>query len=148
MAEGTNGSVHTTDSYEFQMDGVQLETLKSVSGVEIKVEALTEHTTDGKGKSKVTKYAGMLVPPSITIVRGMSKSDKLTEWLRKAGTGPADAAKVNVSIIYKTSDGKEKTTINLTGAWVSSWSPGDLNVGSSAPIDETFVIECDEVKVA
>ncbi|WP_345206227.1 hypothetical protein [Streptomyces lavendulae] len=58
--------------------------------MEIKVEALTEHTTDGKGKSKVTKYAVMLVPPSITIVRGMAKIDKLTEWgARRPGGGRA-----------------------------------------------------------
>ncbi|MFK0294778.1 phage tail protein [Streptomyces sp. NPDC090442] len=149
MPAENNGHIFRTGSFTFQMDGVQLETLKRVSGLQIRVEPVLVKTTNGQGQIKTQKYAGALTPPSITLVRGMAKSDKLTAWLKNAATDPANCEKVNASIVFTPADkGSDKITVNLVGAWVSSWTPGDLDVTNENPVDETFILECDEVKIS
>ncbi|MGW1076941.1 phage tail protein [Streptomyces sp. NPDC002537] len=146
MAEN-NGSVYRTDTFEFQMDGITISTLKKIDGLTMEVETTTEKVTDGTGKIITQTAAGSQKPPAISLTRGMAKADALTEWLKKSTTSPADEAKKNVSITYKTADGKDKITWDLKGAWVSSYKPGSLDVTNGQPLDETFTITCDEVTI-
>ncbi|MFD9636137.1 phage tail protein [Streptomyces violascens] len=146
MAENI-GSEYRSDCFEFQMDGITVTTLKKVDGLAIEVETATVITTDGKGKNVTQTFAGAQKPPIVTLTRGMAKPDALTEWLKKSTTGPADKEKKNVSITYKTADGKDKLQWDLKGAWVSSYRPGSLDVSSGQPLDETFTIACDEATI-
>ncbi|WP_437437918.1 phage tail protein [Streptomyces olivoreticuli] len=141
------GSTVRNDIFRIQIDGIMLETLKSVSGLSLEVEVVTSYQVRGAtGAHFVTKTPGKITPPSITLVRGMDQSKDLTEWIAMSRADKVDGAKKNVTIELMNSEGTVKRTATLFDAWVSKWSAGELTAAENgAEVDETVVIECDRI---
>lgn len=146
------GAHFAANRFTFQLDGLQLERLKSVSGVEIGVEVRTAPAVDSKGLWSMNKTAGTPKTPSIRIVRSMEKSPTVTDWIKKVyGQGNVSDEKKQASIVFMTDSGDsgDKITVNLVGAWVSSWNASDLSAdNATGVVEETFVIECDRIEIA
>lgn len=142
----TQGALFLTNKCTIQIDGITLETLKSVSGVGLEVEVVTSDNVTDKGIYFVKKVPGKRNVPSITIVRGLDKSKQLTDWISKSRADKITEAKKNVTLTFKDSEDKEKREAILKGVWVSRWSVSDLGAGQASEVDETVVLECDEIE--
>lgn len=135
------------DRFSIQIDGIVLETLKSVSGLSLEVEVETKHYVGARsGSPFIVKTPGRRNAPSITIIRSLDKSDELTKWIAESRQDSISKAKRNVTIeLMNGEEQSEKRTATLTGVWVSKWSIGDLTAGDSSEVDETVVLECDTI---
>ncbi|MFC5722291.1 phage tail protein [Streptomyces gamaensis] len=147
------GGAFAANRFTFQLEGLQLEQLKSVSGVEIGVEVRQAPAVDAKtGLWSMHKTAGTPKTPSIRITRSMEKSPTVTDWIKKVyGQGNVSDGKKQASIVFMTDEGDkgQKITVNLINAWVSSWSASDLSSDSAnGVVEETFVVECDRIEMA
>ncbi|MGW2232266.1 phage tail protein [Streptomyces formicae] len=146
MTEQSNQFIVYT--FGIQIDGVQLEQLKSISGLGLEREVVTTHHTTDKGVEVISKQPGKQIVPSITITRGMTKNKALTEWIKIAhAEGDIDKARKNVTIEMKDNKGTTVSRVTLERAWVSKWTSGDLTAGESNAVDETVTIECEALKV-
>ncbi|MFI1166324.1 phage tail protein [Streptomyces sp. NPDC020801] len=136
-------------AFGIQIDGVQLEQLKSVSGLGMQQDVITsQHVTD-KGVVYTRKQPGAKTPGSVTITRGMDKSKALSEWIKETyDKGDIAKARKNVTIEMKDNTGQTVRRITLERAWVSSWQSGDLIAGQTNAVDESVTIEFEELKVA
>ncbi|MFE0104602.1 phage tail protein [Streptomyces sp. NPDC059009] len=137
--------VHT---FGLQIDGVQVELLKTISGISLEQEAVTTHHTTKDGKQVILKQPGKKTVPSITITRGMDKSKALTDWIKIIqDEGDVPKARKNVTIEMKDNKGTTMRRVTLERAWVSKWVSADLNADQSSAMDETVTIECENLKV-
>ncbi|MDJ0466193.1 phage tail protein [Streptomyces sp. H27-C3] len=135
-------------TFGIQIDGVQLEQLKTVSGISQEREVVTTHHTTDKGVEFISKQPGKRTVPSVTITRGMDKSKALNDWIKIShDEGDIDKARKNVTIEMKDNKGTTVRRVTLERAWVSKWVSGDLTAGESNAIDETVTIECESLKV-
>ncbi|MEU2834790.1 phage tail protein [Streptomyces lavendulae] len=148
MPENTStGALFLANTFSIQIDGITLESLKSVSGLSLDVEVVTsESVVDSSGSHFTTKVPGKKNVPSITIVRGLNKNKALTDWIAKSRSETVTEAKKNVTITFQDTEKKEKRTATLGGVWVSRWSVGDLGASQSSEVDETVVLECDTIE--
>ncbi|WP_328667235.1 phage tail protein [Streptomyces sp. NBC_00322] len=135
-------------AFGIQIDGVQLEQLKSVSGIKMQQDVITsQHVTD-QGIPYVRKQPGAKAPGSVTIARGKDKSKALTDWFQLTyANGDVGKARKNVTIEMKDNTGKTVQRITLANAWLSSWQTGDLIAGQTNAVEEIVTIECEELKV-
>ncbi|WP_107288465.1 phage tail protein [Streptomyces sp. NBRC 110611] len=140
-----NFVVHT---FGIQIDGVQLEQLKSISGLGMQQDVITsQHVTD-KGVVYTRKQPGAKTPGSVTITRGMDKSKALGDWIKETyEKGDVTKGRKNVTIEMKDNTGKTVRRITLMRAWASSWQSGDLIAGQTNAVDESVTIEFEEMKV-
>ncbi|HET6358887.1 phage tail protein [Streptomyces sp.] len=135
-------------SFGIQIDGVQLEQLKSISGVGMRQEVITsQHVTD-QGVVYTRKQPGAKTPGTVTITRGMDKSKSLSEWIKEThDKGDVTKARKNVTIEMKDNTGKTVRRITLERAWASSWQSGDLIAGQTNAVDESVTIEYEDLKI-
>lgn len=135
-------------AFGIQIDGVQLEQLKSVSGLGIQQEVITsQHVTD-KGIVYTRKQPGAKTYQSVTIARGMDKSKALSEWIKETyEKGDVVKGRKNVTIEMKDNAGQTVRRVTLERAWASSWRSGDLMAGQTNAVDETVTIEFEDLKV-
>lgn len=155
QADNKVGGPLTSNNFIFELQGVQLEQLKSVSGLEVSVEVIANPQVGSDGKWSMNKVGGNPKAPSIRVTRTMeekSKNKLVTDWIQKAysrGAGSAiTAEKSQASITYRNAAGDKEIKFNLIGAWVSSWSAGEVSAEANGVIIETFTIECDRVEIA
>ncbi|MFF3747727.1 phage tail protein [Streptomyces kronopolitis] len=140
-----NFPVHT---FGIQIDGVQLEQLKEVSGIGFEQEVITsQHVTD-KGAYYIRKQPGPRKPGELTITRGMDQNKALNEWIKQTyEKGDIPSARKNVTIEMKDNTGATKRRITMQRAWVSSWDGGTITAGSSDAVNEKVTIQYEEIKV-
>ncbi|MFJ6054584.1 phage tail protein [Streptomyces sp. NPDC092307] len=146
MTTNTVGSAFRADTFTIQIDGAKLELLKSVSGLSIQVEVITSESITEDGKRVLVKTPGKPTSPSVTIVRGFDKNPVLTDWITKCQGDKIAEAKKNVTVALTDSARGETRTATLTGVWVSRWSVSDVSASSSSEVDETVVLECDDIQ--
>lgn len=135
-------------AFGIQIDGVQLEQLKSVSGLSLQQDVITsQHVTD-KGIVYTRKQPGAKTFQTVTITRGMDKSKALNAWIKETyEKGDVGKGRKNVTIEMKDNTGKTSRRVTLERAWVSSWRSGDLIAGQTNAVDETVTIEFEDLKV-
>lgn len=148
MSENTStGALFLANTFTIQIDGIKLESLKSVSGLSLDVDVVvSESVAESNGSHFTKKVPGKKNVPSITIVRGLDKNQALTDWISKSRAETISEAKKNVTIVFEDSEKKEKRTATLGGVWVSNWSVSDLGAGQSSEVEETVVLQCDTIE--
>ncbi|MEV0323009.1 phage tail protein [Streptomyces sp. NPDC050658] len=139
--------VHT---FAIQIDGIQLEQLKGVSGLGIRQRVIESEENDAStGKQIIRKQQGPREAGSIEITRGVDKSTALTDWIRlTAENNDIVKARKNVTIEVKSGKGETVRRYNLANAWASQYQLGALTSGSSEPLMETVTIEYEDLTIA
>ncbi|MER5533383.1 phage tail protein [Streptomyces mirabilis] len=142
----TGNSLSST--FAIELGKLQVETVQSVSGLELGQDVVEVRQVSSTGEPIVGKQPGSRQSGEITITRGRYKSAAFTDWI-KATLNNADlnGARQDVAIALK--DAKEQTVrrIHLSNAWASRWEGPSLGASASGPAIEQVTITYEDITV-
>jgi phage tail-like protein len=146
MAEGDALSTHI---FGVQLGGFMVESLQEVSGLTVEedvVEVFQVNPTTGK--PMIRKQPGAQKGGEVTITRGLDKSVEFTKWLTETlEKGAIAAARQNITIEVKDSEGNSVRRMQLMNAWANKWEGPTLKAGESSAATETVTLTFEEIKV-
>ncbi|MEU1120552.1 MULTISPECIES: phage tail protein [unclassified Streptomyces] len=136
--------------WQIELGNRRVETLKSVTGVTVDQEyvELVQNSPDGKLVPDLVLGAPSFFG-SLTLTRGMDKSDAFTQWiLDSRDPTKAAASAEDIILVYVNTQNDSVRKFQLAGARPTSWSAADLAAGETGQVDETLelkFITCDPV---
>lgn len=127
----------------FEVDGVEIGTFTSVSGLAVTVQ--TEDLVEGGQNGFARKLPGRMEWPNIVFSRGLTQSDALFAWLNKSsGQGfAANGNKVTKSSGAITAVGQDNSRLrswSLAGVYPVRWKGPDFAVTSEDALNEELEI--------
>ncbi|MFE0464005.1 phage tail protein [Kitasatospora sp. NPDC058965] len=146
MADSAAGNALATHLFTVQLGAYMVETLQEVSGLSFELDSIDHYEVTQTGQLLVRKLAGARKGGEVTITRGISKSEKFTEWLKKSMIdGAVTTARQNCTITVNDSEGKVVRKIELQRAWVKKWEGPNLKAGSSEAALEKVTVVFEDV---
>ncbi|WP_030617057.1 phage tail protein [Streptomyces sclerotialus] len=136
--------------WQVELGNRRVETLKSVTGVTIEQEyvELSQNSPDGKPVPDLVLGAPAFFG-TLTLTRGMDKSDKFTQWIMDSrDPTKTEASAEDIILVYVNAQNDTVRKFQLTGARPISWSTTDLAAGETGQVDETLELQfvtCDPV---
>lgn len=137
LSSGDSATVH---NFAIQIDGIQVEYLRSVSGLSNKQDVIEYVQNTSQGKPVVKKMPGIAKGGEITVTRGTTQSKSFTQWIQNSIKGDMSSARKNVSITCQDYEGSEVTRYNLTNAWCCETSYSDMTAGEAQVYEEKVTI--------
>jgi phage tail-like protein len=90
--------------------------------------------------------AGITQGGQVTLTRGSDMNSDFKAWLEDGVSGNMAVARKNISVIYMDTMSNPIKRFNLTNAWCCEHKYGDLEAGSSSPLNETVTITYEDIK--
>ncbi|MFE9934650.1 phage tail protein [Streptomyces sp. NPDC005533] len=118
-----------THTFTVEFGSTHVETVQSATGL---------HITDALSGEQPSA-----LPGEITIIRGIDQSTAFTDWLRQG----FKFHKQNITIVITDTTKKDQKRVNLTSAWVSSWSSPAQGSTSTSAAAETLTLTYDSASV-
>jgi hypothetical protein len=127
----------SANEFAVEIDGERVEGVFSVTGlIAFKLDVKTTSAL------KIVKD-----PFKITKMVHRDPQNVVNRWLRDTVTAKADIVRPKRTVgIIAIDDGEEIRRWTVTGAWISEISYSDFNTGSSALVEETLVIQWEEME--
>ncbi|RKT55332.1 phage tail protein [Saccharothrix australiensis] len=145
MAEGDALSTHI---FGVQLGGFTVESLQEVSGLTVEEDVVEVPQVTPTGKPLLRKQPGAQKGGEVTITRGLDVSAEFTKWLKETlEKGAVSAARQNVTIEVKDSEGNTVRRMQLMNAWASKWEGPSLKAGESTAATEKVTLVFEEIKV-
>jgi phage tail-like protein len=133
--------------FGIQIDGVTLEYVQQVTGLEQKQDVIEFKQNTPQGEVVTAKMPGVPQSGEIQVVRGASASPAFTKWLKDSFDGEMGSARKNATIIMMDYERNPVRRFNLRRAWCSGRSFSDLEAGGTSPVTETATIVYEEMRI-
>jgi phage tail-like protein len=137
--------VITANRFSITIDGYEIATFQELSGIVAEVEASDYWETNASNPT-VSKLAGKLKPPTVTLKRGMNGSLELWAWHESVRKGTMSAARRSCTLTMFNSEGKPVGRYWLEKAWPSKLEVGGLKAGASEALMETVTLTCEYIQ--
>ncbi|MEU4652460.1 phage tail protein [Streptomyces sp. NPDC023723] len=135
-------------NFGLQIDGVMVEYLNSVSGLQVEQDVIKYQQNAGTtGRNNVTLMPGVAKDGSVQVERGASQSPAFTTWINDSLNGQMATARKNATIILMDYEDSPVKRWNLRNAWCSKIVMGTLKAGDTNPLTETVTIVFEELVV-
>lgn len=145
MAEGDALSTHI---FGVQLGGFMVESLQEVSGLTVEEDVVEVFQVTPTGKPLIRKQPGAQKGGEVTITRGLDKSEEFTKWLKETlEKGAVSAARQNITIEVKDTEGNTVRRMQLINGWASKWEGPSLKAGESTAATEKVTLVFEEIKV-
>lgn len=145
MATGDALSTHV---FGVQLGGYEVESIQEISGLTVEEEVVEVRQVSKDGKQIIRKQPGARQAGEITITRGLDKSSEFTNWIKETlNKGAVDAARQNLTLEIKDTEGNTVRRIQLMQGWASKWEGPSLKAGESSAATETVTIVFEEIVV-
>jgi phage tail-like protein len=145
MAEGDALSTHL---FGVQLGGYLVESIQEVSGLTVEEDVVETQQVTSEGKPLIRKQPGARKGGEVTITRGLDKSSEFTKWIKETlNKGAVEAARQNLTIEIKDSQGETVRRIQLMQGWASKWEGPSLKAGESTAATEKVTITFEEIVV-
>ncbi|GAA2686716.1 MULTISPECIES: phage tail protein [Actinosynnema] len=145
MAEGDALATHI---FGVQLGGYTVESLQEVSGLTVEEDVVEVFQVTATGKPLIRKQPGAQKGGEVTLTRGLDQSDELSKWLNETlENGAVSAARQNVTIEVKDTEGNTVRRMQLMNAWASRWEGPSLKAGESTAATEKVTLTFEEIKV-
>ncbi|MEU4804584.1 phage tail protein [Actinosynnema sp. NPDC023587] len=145
MAEGDALSTHI---FGVQLGGFMVESLQEISGLSVEEDVVDVFQVTSTGKPLIRKQPGAQKGGEVTLTRGLDQSSEFTKWLKETlEKGAVTAARQNVTIEVKDSEGNTVRRMQLTNAWASKWEGPSLKAGESTAATEKVTLVFEEITV-
>jgi len=145
MADGDALSTHI---FGLQLGGYQVESLQEVSGLTVEEDVVEVLQVTEQGKPIVRKQPGAQKGGEVTITRGLDQSSEFTKWLKETlNKGAVAAARQNITIEIKDTEGNTVRRMQLINGWASKWEGPGLKAGDSTAATEKVTIVFERVEV-
>ncbi|ACU36860.1 phage tail protein [Actinosynnema pretiosum subsp. pretiosum] len=145
MAEGDALATHI---FGVQLGGYTVESLQEVSGLTVEEDVVEVFQVTATGRPLIRKQPGAQKGGEVTLTRGLDQSDELSKWLNETlEKGAVSAARQNVTIEIKDTEGNTVRRMQLMNAWASRWEGPSLKAGESTAASEKVTLTFEEIKV-
>jgi phage tail-like protein len=145
MAEGDALATHI---FGVQLGGFMVESLQEVSGLTVEEDVVEVFQVTSTGKPLIRKQPGAQKGGEVTITRGLDQSVEFTKWLTETlEKGAVAAARQNITIEIKDTEGNSVRRMQLTNAWANKWEGPSLKAGESSAATEKVTLTFEEIKV-
>ncbi|MER7950422.1 phage tail protein [Streptomyces sp. NPDC096079] len=145
MATGDALSTHV---FGVQLGGYLVESIQEISGFTVEEDVVEVKQVTSEGKQIIRKQPGARQAGEITITRGLDQSSEFTKWIKETlNNGAVNAARQNLTIEIKDTEGNTIRRIQLMQGWASKWEGPSLKAGESSAATETVTIVFEEIVV-
>jgi phage tail-like protein len=145
MAEGDALATHI---FGVQLGGFMVESLQEVSGLTVEEDVVEVFQVTSTGKPIIRKQPGAQKGGEVTITRGLDQSEEFSKWLKETlEKGAVAAARQNITIEIKDTEGNSVRRMQLMNAWASKWEGPSLKAGESSAATEKVTLTFEEIKV-
>jgi phage tail-like protein len=145
MATGDALSTHV---FGVQLGGYLVESIQEISGLTVEEDVVEIKQVSAEGKQIIRKQPGGRQAGEITITRGLDQSSEFTKWIKETlNNGAVNAARQNLTIEIKDTEGNTVRRIQLMQGWASKWEGPSLKAGESSAATETVTIVFEEIVV-
>jgi phage tail-like protein len=132
-----------TGAFLIEVDGVEIGRFTEVSGLSVEVEV--EAVAEGGQNHFSHQLPGRMSWPTITLARGVTKSDNLFEWLAKtSGDGFAGAGnkleRNSAAITLLSRDGQRLRSWEVAEAFPVKWNGPTFAASSTEAAEEELEI--------
>ena len=134
-------------NFGLQIDGVMVEYLAQVTGLERKQDVIEYKQNSQQGRAATGKLPGVPTAGECQITRATTQSAVFSEWIKESFKGNMGSARKNATIIQMDYQSNPIRRFNLRNAWCSEQKFGDLEAGSTSPVTETITITYEEMTV-
>ena len=147
MAALGRGDSVVVHNFAIQIDGVQVEYLKSVSSISQKQDVIENVQNTPSGQPKVSKMPGISKGGEVTLTRGATGSPSFTTWIQDSLNGNMAVARKSASIIVLDYMNNPVQRFNLTNAWITDRNYTSLTSGEAGVFEETVTITFEDMDV-
>lgn len=137
----------TSHSFGLQIDGVFVEYLQEVSGLELEQDTIQSPQNSANGAPTTSILPGVKKTGTCTVVRGMNQSSSFTEWINLSNEGVMSQARKNATIILMDYERNPVKRYNLRKAWCHKVSASTVKAGEAAVLTETVSIVFEELVI-
>lgn len=145
LADFDNSPAH---AFAVTIDGIELPRVIEVSGLKSEVDMIELKQQTKDGKYIVRQIMGRRKPGKVTITRGITANNAVSEWLEKVMEGDVSGARKTAAIALLDYKGETLKTYNFTNCWVQSVELNSLKAGSTEQATEKFVLCYDESTIS
>lgn len=139
------GDSLTSHNFGLQIDGVMVEYLQEVSGLDMNQDVIEYQQVSANGRPVIKKLPGVKRAGEATVVRGMTQSAAFNEWINSSIRGDMGSARKNASIIVMDYMNNPVKRYHLRNAWCSKVSASTVKAGEAAALTETITITYEEM---
>ncbi|MET7451740.1 phage tail protein [Streptomyces sp. NPDC005574] len=143
----TQGDSLTSHNFGLQIDGVMVEYLTSVDGLNMEQDVIKSPQNSSQGRPEITLMPGVQKDGQVTVVRGMTMSSAFTTWINDSIAGRMGTARKNASIIMMDYEYNPVKRYNMRRAWCSKISASTLKAGEASALTETVTIVFEELVI-
>lgn len=134
-------------NFGLQIDGVMVEYLSKVTGLERKQSVIESKQNSKQGRPHTAKGPGAPEAGECEITRASTNDNAFSKWIKDSFEGKMGAARKNATIIQMDYQNNPVRRFNLRNAWCSTQKFDDLEAGSNSPLSETITITYEEMTV-
>jgi len=130
-------SVTTTSAFIMEIDEVQVQTFRSVSGLTAEMESIEYKQTTAEGRMQIFYHPGAVKWSEITFERYYDGSSQLYDWYaNKVKNFNPESDKVTLSIKAVDKTGAVTMQWDAEGAWPTKYEGPELKVDSNEIVTE------------
>ena len=137
--------VITANRFSITIDGHEIATFAELSGITAEIEP-AEYWETTASDPTVSKLAGKVKPPRITLKRGMNGSLELWAWQEAVRKGTMGAGRRSCTLTMFNSEGKPVGRYWLEKAWPTKMELAGLKAGTGAALMETVTLTCEYIQ--
>ena len=130
----TQGDFNLSNRFSFEIDGVIVAGVHTVSGLEDESDVVQYKDADGTLHSRPGNHK----PGKMTAKRDFSSTSEWYKWRKAVLDGKVE--RKSISVIFHNDAGEEAGRMNFYNCWPSKWKGPSLNSKSSGPITEEIEI--------
>jgi phage tail-like protein len=135
-----------THKFSFTLDGIESKTIKSVEGLELKLEKVDTKSVTGDGKAVHKTWAGNRVYlGQLTVTRVMTDDPTWDEWFKTA-VADVKTARKNGNVQVLNQEGMPIREYIFKNAWPISVKVTGMNASTANPIEETVTFVYEELE--
>jgi phage tail-like protein len=136
------------NAFTVTIDGIELPRVIEVSGLKREVDKIELKQQTKDGKYVVRQIMGREKPGEITVTRGLTDSNTITDWLKTVMEGDVAGARKTAAVALLDYKGETVKTYNFVNCWVKSVEINSLKAGATEQATEKFVFCYDESTVS
>ena len=142
-----NDGPFTASRFELSLDGMPLAIFSELAGISSGIDAEDVEWISSRDGTVTLKLPGKRTPPTVTLVRGLTRSLELNAWHELVMLGDIPAARKNVTLTMFDAAGEPVARYHLENAWPAKLETDGLKAedGTSALI-ETVTLVSDHIR--
>jgi phage tail-like protein len=141
------GDSLTAHNFGLQIDGVMVEYLQEVTGLNVKQDVIEFKQVSATGLPITKKLPGVKQAGECTVVRGATQSQAFSQWINASIRGDMGSARKNATIIVMDYMNTPVKRYNMRNAWCSAVDMSSPKAGEAGAMTETVTITFEEMTI-